>query len=189
MKKRLLAITLLLSVTLLSGCGCSNSATPVNEPASPTSTGASSNSVWAKDYTDIAKFNYYLDGDDLYIKRYKGGAGRKIRVAPAYQIDGKTYHVVSFEDATFIFGKVDSVIIPNGTRHLDAPTFNSCGVKFVYLPNTLESVEDYFWSYFHNVEKLYYGGTQEEWNNLFHIERGKLDVKEIVFNANPDELN
>lgn len=145
------------------------------------------NSVWLNGYTDINDFEYYVDGNEIYIKRYKGNSD-KVRVASSYEINGVSCNVVSFEDATFIFSRVNSVVIPNGTKYLANNTFNTSGVTFLYLPNTLIGIEDSFWGYFHDVQKIYFGGTQEEWNNLYNYSRGDLGVKEIVFNQNPDEL-
>lgn len=49
-------------------------------------------------------------------------------------------------------------------------------------------IEDSFWGYFHDVQKIYYGGSQEEWNNLYNAGSANLDAKQIVFGQNPDEL-
>lgn len=166
-----------------------NTATPVNEPAqnNTQSYAAPVNSVWASGYTDISEFDYSTNGNELYIKRHKGKS-KKIRVASAYVIDGKTYHTVAFQDVTFFCDNIESCIIPEGTRSLEMATFNSCGVKFLYLPSTLTSVDTGFWQYFHGVEKLYYGGTREQWEKLLNVDRGKLDVKEVVFEQDPELL-
>ena len=145
------------------------------------------NSVWLNGYTDINDFEYYTDGTEIYIKKYHGNSD-KVRVASTYDINGTTCNVVSFEDATFLFSRVSSVIIPNGTRYLANNTFNTSGIKFLYLPNTLMGIEDSFWGYFHDVQKIYYGGSQEEWNNLYNAGSANLDAKQIVFGQNPDEL-
>lgn len=146
-----------------------------------------SNSVWLNGYTDINDFEYYIDGTEIYIKKYHGNS-EKVRVAPTYDINGVTCNVVSFEDATFLFSGVSSVIIPNGTRYLANNTFNTSGVKFLYLPNSLTGIENTFWGYFHDVQKIYYGGTQDEWNTLYNNGGMGLDAKQIVFGQNPDEL-
>ena len=146
-----------------------------------------SNSVWLNGYTDINDFEYYIDGSDIYIKKYKGNSD-KVRVAPTYVINGATCNVVSFEDATFLFSNVNSVIIPNGTKYLANNTFNTSGVTFLYLPNTLTGIDNTFWGYFHGVQKIYFGGSQEEWNSIYNNGSANLDAKEIIFNQNPDDL-
>ncbi|HIT70860.1 MAG TPA: hypothetical protein IAD08_02965 [Candidatus Scatovivens faecipullorum] len=46
-----------------------------------------------------------------------------------------------------------------------------------------------FYDYFHNVEKIYYGGTEEQWKTLTNNEeRSEIDAKEIVYNANAEDL-
>lgn len=146
-----------------------------------------SNSVWAMKYTDIEDFDYYIDGDDLFIGRYKG-SDKRIRINSIYTIDGKEKKVVDFNDSTFFCHKSESIIIPEGTKTLDSNTFNSSSVKFVYLPKTLEKPDNTFWGYFHNAEKIYYGGTEEQWNEICTVERDKLDCKEIVYNTDVSEL-
>ena len=158
-----------------SNSGTSSSAEPEN------------NSVWAADYTDISEFDYYLDGENLYIKDYNGRE-KKVRINSTYTIDGTERHVVALTDGTFALGRVDSVIVPEGVKRVENNTFNSCGIKFLYLPSTLEDVPYGFWSYFHDMEKIYYGGTEEQFWSICEQDRGDIDVKEIVYGANPDEL-
>lgn len=85
--------------------------------------------------------------------------------------------VVALEDATFLFSNVTSVIVPEGVTHLDDNTFNTSGVKFVYLPSTLTEINDNFLSYFHDGDKLYYGGTQDQWDSLVTAERSDIDFQ------------
>lgn len=144
-------------------------------------------SVWATDYTDINEFNYYVDGNEIYVKRYEGKE-KKIKINSTYEIDGKTRYVVSFIDATFLCHKSESIVIPEGTKTLKSNIFNSCGVKFVFLPSTLEKPDDKFWGYFHDVEKIYYGGTEEQWNIICTVDRFDVDAKEIVFETDVSEL-
>ena len=44
------------------------------------------------------------------------------------------------------------------------------------------------WSYFHNAEKIYYGGTEEQWESLCTVDRSRIDVVQIICNANPNNL-
>ena len=46
-----------------------------------------------------------------------------------------------------------------------------------------------FYKYFHDVEKIYYGGTEEEWTTLTDsAERADIDATEIIYNANIEDL-
>lgn len=148
---------------------------------------AAGSSVWSIGYTNISDFDFYIDKNEIYIKEYKG-TSRKIRLRSAYEIDGVKRNVVAFTDATFFCNNIVSAIIPEGVKTVTNNMFNSCGVKFVYLPSTLEKPQESFWSYFHDVEKIYYGGTEEQWNAICTVDRSRLDVKQIIFNANPDDL-
>lgn len=145
------------------------------------------NSVWLEGYTDISDFKYYIDGNEIFLTDFNSSE-KKIRINSSYEIDGNTYNVVSL-DGVFTLDRVTSVIIPEGVRSVAANEFNSCGVKFLYLPSTLQDIgSDSFWGYFHDVEKIYYGGSEEQWNQLCTVERSKIEAKQIVFDANPDDL-
>lgn len=143
-----------------------------------------SNSVWASSYADLDQFEYYIDGNEIYIKDYRGNR-KKVRINSSYNVDGTIMNVVSF-DGTFALDSVTSVIIPNGTRYMSNNIFNSCGIEYVYLPASLEEFKG--WSYFHNVEKIYYGGTEEQWSNFCTVDRSRLDVVQIICNADPNGL-
>jgi hypothetical protein len=145
---------------------------------------ADSDSVWATSYVELSDFEYYIDGNEIYLKDYTGHR-KKVRVRSSYDVEGTSMNVVSF-DGTFALDSVSSVIIPDGTRYMSNNVFNSSGVQYVYLPASLEEFKG--WSYFHNVEKIYYGGTENQWETLCTVERSRLDVVQIICNANPDDL-
>lgn len=143
--------------------------------------------VWSEEYTDISEFDYYIDGNQIYLTDFDSDE-KKVRIAPSYEIDGNTYYVGALNGA-FAVDNVLSVIIPEGVKSIAANEFNSCDVKFIYLPSTLQDVGgDMFWDYLFEVEKIYYGGTEQQWNMLCRVDRSTIDVKQIICNANPDEL-
>ena len=144
-------------------------------------------SIWAENYTSIDDFDYYIDGDSLYLKDYNGKE-KKVSIASSYEIEGVEYNVVALKEGTFALHSVDSVIIPEGVVSVENNTFNSCGIEYVYLPSTLEEINSTFLRYFHDVEKIYYGGTEEQWNSLVTCDREDIDVKQIIYEANIDDL-
>lgn len=147
-------------------------------------------SVWATEVTSIDNFDYYLDGDNVYLQEYKGH-DKKIKIATSYTIDGKEYKVADKIGALFVLKSVDSVILPEGIVSMPDNTFNSCGVKYVYIPKSLQPGEEgySFYDYFHDVEKIYYGGSEDEWHILTNnADRADIDATEIVYNANLDDL-
>lgn len=147
----------------------------------------SNQSVWKDGYTDIEDFDYYVDGNELYLKEFTGSAN-KVRIKDHYAIDGVDCQVVALTEGTFLFSDVESVIIPEGVRYLENNTFNSCDIKYVYLPSTLEEISSSFLGYFHDVDTIYYGGTEEQWNSLVDRDRGDIDAKQIKFEVNTLDL-
>lgn len=148
----------------------------------------SSSSIWAKSDTKLKDFEYYIDGDKININGYEG-RGKKVKIGKSYSIDGKDMDVVSVSDAPFLGGgDIDSAIISEGITTLDANTFNSCGVKYVFLPSTLQNVDNRFWGYFFETEKIYFGGTQEQWNAICTVAREDIDCKQIYCNVKVEEL-
>ncbi len=148
------------------------------------------NSIWAKDYTSIEDFDYYIDGNNIYIKEYKGKS-KKVKISSTYTIDGAEYNVVEFTEGVFALKNVYSIILPEGLISMANNTFNSCGVKYVYIPSTLEKEDESygFYDYFNDVEKIYYGGTEEQWADITNnVERSKIDAVQIICNANVSEF-
>lgn len=144
-------------------------------------------SVWLEGYTDISDFKYYIEGNEIYLTDFNSKE-QKVRIASSYEIDGEIYYVVSL-NGVFTLDDVTSVIIPEGVRTVAQNEFNSCGIDFLYLPSTLEDVGgNYFWNYFHNVEKIYYGGSEEQWNELCTVDRSDVDAKQIIYETDPDDL-
>lgn len=140
--------------------------------------------TWAVEYTPLTDFKYYVDGDSIVLTDYTG-TNRTVNIAPEYEIDGTRLHVTALE-SVFTLERISSAIIPEGVTSIKDNAFNSCGVKNLYLPSTLADFNG--WSYFHNGEKLYYGGTEEQWAELFKDDRKDLDFTQIIFNAKVEDL-
>lgn len=146
--------------------------------------GPDMNSVWSSSYANLDDFKYYIEENEIHIKNYIGNRN-KVRINSSYDVDGTNMNVVSF-DGTFALKNVSSVVIPEGTQSMSSNVFNSCGVKYVYLPASLTQFDG--WSYFHDVEKIYYGGTEEQWKDLCTVDRTRVDVVQIIYNTNPNDL-
>ena len=143
-------------------------------------------SIWASDYTDISEFDYYIEANEIHLKEYNGSS-KKVNIAPAYEIDGTRMNVVSL-DGTFVVKRTSSIIVPEGVVSMSRNVFNSCGATYYYLPSTLTDFDG--WSYFHDVEKIYYGGTEDQWAALIgDYDRSRLEVKQIICNASPESLS
>lgn len=146
-----------------------------------------SNSVWLEGYTDINDFEYYIDGNEIFLTDFNSRE-KKVRINSSYEIDGKTYNVVSL-DGVFTLNNVTSVIIPEGVRSVADNEFNSCGVKFLYLPSTLKDVGgEHFWDYFHDVERIYYGGSKEQWDGWCTAKRSEIGAKQVIYDAKSENL-
>lgn len=140
--------------------------------------------IWAGTATQLESFEYYLNGESITLTGYSD-SDKKVNIAPEYDIDGNSCKVVSL-DGTFVLDRITSAIIPEGVKSISDNAFNSCGVKYLYLPSTLTDFNG--WHYFHDGEKLYYGGTEQQWNSLYTGERKDIDFTQIIFNAKIDDL-
>lgn len=148
-------------------------------------------SIWANEITAIDSFEYYLDGNNVYLKKYIG-KDKKVRIASSYTIDGKEYVISSFAGRVFDGSSIDSVILPEGLVTMPKDTFSGCRLKNIYIPSTLQTSDDgyKFYKYLYNTEKIYYGGTEEQWKTLTNnANRADIDVVEIIYNVNPNDLN
>lgn len=156
----------------------------VSSPLPASSSEEESISIWASEYTPLDEFEYYIDDDGIHLKDCNSES-KKIWVSAVYTYEGRELPVASMERGAY-FHSVDSIIISEGITKINNSVFNGCGVKYLYFPSTLTNFTG--WSYFHDGEKLYYGGTKEQWNELFTWKRSHLEFVEIVCNASLDEL-
>lgn len=144
--------------------------------------------IWASEYTPLEDFDYYLDGNQVYLKEYNGKS-KRVKINNIYEKDGKQYYVIKFADEVFAYKNVISVILPEGLKEMPADTFRSCEIKYIYIPASLKPNDDAFYSYFHDVEAIYYGGTENDWNILTNnANRTDIDAKEIKYNTNISNL-
>ena len=142
--------------------------------------------IWATEYTSIEDFEWDVDENGIVLNKYNvsGSKDAKIRLSDCYTINGVDYHIYKL-DTTFTFKDVKSVIVPEGVTEIVKCTFNTCGIEYLYLPSTLEEYTG--WNYFHDLKTLYYGGSEEDFNNKFDTKDQLKDVT-IIYDANPDEL-
>ena len=150
----------------------------------------SNSSIWASDYTPLSDFDYYIEGNNIYLKEYNGES-KKVKINSTYTIDNTNYTVISFSEGVFALNSVDSVILPDTLTSMPNHTFNSCGIKFIYIPASLQPTQDSypFYKYFHDMEKIYYGGTEEQWHILTkNADRSEIDAREIIYNAKAEDL-
>ncbi len=144
-------------------------------------------SIWASTYTPLESFNYKIRDGKICLTSYNGE--KRVKIAASYNVNGKVLPVVEL-DGTFALDNIKSVIVPNGVTKMSNNVFNSCGVDYVYLPASLTEFKG--WSYFHDLEQLYYGGSEEQFKALYNNDKdpdlSKIDAKEIIFNADITSL-
>lgn len=144
---------------------------------------------WATDCTQISDFDYYLDGEEIIVRKYNG-FDKRIKICSTYNVDGKDYLITKFSEGVFALGNVYSVILPDTLKSMPNNTFNSSNIKYVYIPKSIEPQNGYaFYSYFHDVEAIYYGGSENEWMTLTNnTDREKIDAKNIIYDAQIEDL-
>lgn len=78
--------------------------------------------------------------------------------------------------------KTQFIIREEGIMDISVAAFNCSDIKAVYFPETMNVVYDRTISYLHLDDnekiKIYYGGSQEEWNEIFAIHE-RQTVKEV----------
>lgn len=173
-------IIIAILVVAFKACSSSSSNSSADSPADETQ----EVSIWASEYTPLSDFEYYIDEEAIFLKKYIGES-KKVYIAPSYTVDGRDLPVTSLNGSSF-FSHVDSIIISEGIADVAYAAFNGCGVDFLYFPSTVTSFSG--WGYFHDVEKIYYGGSKESWGELYEFDRANLDVVEIVYDAAISEL-
>lgn len=127
-----------------------------------------SGNLWSSTYTPLDDFEYYIEGNQIYIREYIGD-DYKIKLSDNYRIEGKTCHIVSIDKPYTMLKNARSVLIPDGVVTLGNShyePYEGAETMFIYLPGTLEQIRGNFWNCFVNLKKVYYGGSKEKWNEL-----------------------
>ncbi|MCI6464479.1 MAG: hypothetical protein MSA90_03270 [Faecalicatena sp.] len=148
-----------------------------------------SGKIWADTYTPLKEFEYYIEGNEIYIREYIGNDYR-IALPDSYKIGKKEYHVVSIDKPYSIFKNARSVIIPDGTITLGNTHYEPYGgseTMFLYIPKSLKRIRGNFWNSFMNLKKIYYGGTDDQWKKLIIGTELPPDV-EVELNIKTNEL-
>ena len=141
--------------------------------------------IWSKEYTSIEDFKWSIDENGITLGDYRKVRDNcKIRLSNRYTVNGVDYQVTKL-DGCFFCDDIKSVIVSEGVTEIVYYTFNSSGIEYLYLPETLETFDGF--SYLTGLKKLYYGGSEEQWNSRFDP-KDNLKNTEIIFNASPDEL-
>ena len=141
----------------------------------------------ASDCAPLSDFRYDLVEGGICLKDYIGKKSF-IKISDNYYINGREYPVKVL-DTTFALTNIYAVSVPEGVTTIEIATFNSCGIKKLYLPSSLSKVTGTFWHYFHDLNTLYYGGSEEQFERLLgDVDRWDLDIKHIKYNAIPDDV-
>ncbi len=135
----------------------------------------------------MEEFAYDSKNGNIILYKYKGKS-TNVRIQPSYYLDGKEQPVTELDGTLNSNSRVSVVIIPEGVKTLAAATFNGCKASKIYLPVSIEQVPAKFWGYFHGTDSVYYGGTEEQFLNLIQMSRWDIDIKHVLYNANPEDL-
>ena len=74
--------------------------------------------------------------------------------------------VTSIGGSAFAYCRsLESITIPDGIMIIEYGTFFNCNsLKNIFLPKSLKVVFEEAFSYTYDIENIYYGGSEEEWN-------------------------
>lgn len=148
-------------------------------------------------YGSIEDFSYDLLEDTIILKKYTGSA-ETLEIQSSYTIDGTEYRTDLSEFQIGIGNrKVKTLILDDGITEVRDAIFNSTYVERVYFPKSMTIVYDNTLSYLHPNDgetiKVYYGGTQEEWAEIFAEYKRTLiedaEFGEEMGQAAADKLN
>lgn len=143
----------------------------------------------------INDFLYDLEGDSVVLGQYNGDAN-VLRIESEYDVGGNTY-TTDLSDFQVEAYSVDTLILDEGISSVNTSIFNGSNVENIYFPKSMELVYDYTLSYLHPDEgekvKVYYAGTEEEWNQIFtEYQRTSIadaELGEELGTALADKLN
>lgn len=117
--------------------------------------------------TPLQDFDYIINGTTLVLNKYKG-ENSIINIANEYEVDGTTYKIDNVEGSMFLGMSVKTVIFSDGIQGISHAFFNSSKVEKIYIPTSFTNIYDDTLAYIsRSLTDIYYGGTQEQWNQIF----------------------
>ena len=119
----------------------------------------------------LADFSYKITGDKIILETYTGES-QTLEILSAYRIDGEDYETdLSKFQAGNRDSSVKTLIIEEGITEVHTSIFHSCSIQKVFFPKSINNIYDRTLSYLqpkgNDTIKIYYGGTQEEWSDIF----------------------
>ena len=94
---------------------------------------------WVSECTSINDFDYYFDGKEIILSAYKKN-DKRIKICSGYEIAGEQYTITTFSKSLFTSSNVYSFILPDTLKYMPDNTFNSSGIKYIYIPAFLEAM-------------------------------------------------
>ena len=83
-----------------------------------------------------------------------------------------------------------ALTLPDGLEELGNRAFQHCvDLKYLYIPESLKKIGTGVFYGDSEIEKVYYGGTEEEWKALCESGIGGLEYKEILFEQSAEDIN
>lgn len=124
-----------------------------------------------EEYGDIEDFSYNLSENKIILEEYEGDC-EILEICSSYTVGEKEYGTDLSEFQVGIGNdEVKTVIFEDGIKTINNSIFNSCEVSSVYFPKSIELVYDNTLAYLSAEDgekiKIHYGGTEDEWNNIF----------------------
>lgn len=140
-------------------------------------------SIWAHEVTPLDQFEHVIDGSNIHLGKYTGKSNNTY-IGLEYTVDGETMPVT---EIGCHFRSINSCIIPDGATEIENSMFNGSSVKYLYLPASLKNFKG--WSYFHDLEYLYYGGNEQAFIELHGSgNTSHLVSKRIYYNASIEDI-
>ncbi len=128
----------------------------------------------------VKDFDYELVDNTVQIHTYKGKK-KVLYICSQYEIDGNIYITDLSEFSNAFKHKTQFIILEEGIKDISVAAFNCSDIKAVYFPETMNVVYDRTIDYLHPDDnekiRIYYGGSEDEWNEIFTIHE-RQTVKE-----------
>ncbi len=128
--------------------------------------------------------NYYLENNALIDKRnmqmvlYARKPNTKIYAVPA--------GVKSFSQAVFYKSDFEKVILPESLQYLGYQVFGKCeNLTSITIPKAVkDNIDSYTFTDSMNIKDVYFGGTEQEWKNVYGRSWGNSSIREATVHLN-----
>ena len=172
-------VIIIIVIALLSGVFRGKKSTEASITVStPDSTATTEHIVDSWVTPILSDFTYKFENQGIAIFAYNG-TGTSLIIPSSYMVEGQSVPVLSVDLQFKRDRKIANLIFSEGIKRIDCDIWGN-GLQSVYLPASLERVPSFVYDD-GGIGTLFYGGSENQWDEISFSSHTRSDVKFRLF--------